>query len=106
MVDSTVVEIVRRYLKVLRDERIPASLAIVFGSAARGGTTPASDIDLLIVAPEYDKDSWSTEADMWRLTLRVDPRIEPIPVGERQMSEDDVSPLLEGARREGVIVTG
>jgi predicted nucleotidyltransferase len=43
--DSLVREIVRRLLAVIRPKRI-----ILFGSAASGGMTPDSDIDLLVVA--------------------------------------------------------
>ncbi len=48
MLDETLLdEIVRRILEVSSPERI-----ILFGSAARGGMTNDSDIDLLIVEPE------------------------------------------------------
>ncbi len=40
-------EIVQRVLSVARPDKI-----ILFGSAATGGMTPDSDIDLLIVEPE------------------------------------------------------
>ena len=46
-VDETLLkEVVRRVLTVARPEKI-----ILFGSAATGGMTPDSDLDLLIVEP-------------------------------------------------------
>jgi len=38
------------------------------------------------------------------VAARTDSRIEPIPCGERQWIEDDVTPIIEIARREGVQV--
>jgi uncharacterized protein len=38
---------------------------------------------------------------LWRLSARVDSRIEPIPCGERQWEEDDASSIVEIARRHG-----
>src|ERR1017187_2373958 len=49
-VDETLLdEIVRRVLSVARPDKI-----ILFGSAAAGKMTSDSDIDLLIVEPEFD----------------------------------------------------
>ena len=45
--DSIVKEIVRRILSVAKPDKI-----ILFGSAAAGGMTRDSDIDLLVVEPE------------------------------------------------------
>jgi hypothetical protein len=42
---------------------------------------------------------------LWRMTVTTDSRIEPIAVGERQWLEDDTSPIVEIARREGEVVT-
>jgi predicted nucleotidyltransferase len=45
--DKIIAEIVRRILTVIQPDRI-----ILFGSAATGGMTKDSDIDLLIVEPD------------------------------------------------------
>lgn len=42
---------------------------------------------------------------LWRLAAQKDSRIEPIPCGERQWLEDDVSAIIEIARREGEAIT-
>lgn len=106
MVDPEVIRIVRRYLAVLRQHDIPATGAVVYGSHAKGTARPDSDIDLLVVSPAFDSDRWSLDQELWRLTLKVDPRIEPIPVGQRQLLEDRTSPVVEMARREGIVIDG
>ena len=102
MPDSKIIEAVQKYLAVLNEHGIPAERAILFGSRARGTGDADSDIDILVVSSQFDEDRWACEADLWRWTLEVDPRIEPIPVGERQLVEDGVSPIIEMARREGI----
>ena len=106
MVDPEVIRTVRRYLSVLRQHDIPTTGAVLYGSHARGTARPDSDIDVLVVSPAFDSDRWSRDRELWRLTLKVDARIEPIPVGQRQFLEDQTSPLVEIARREGIAIDG
>jgi len=89
---------------VLRQHNIPATGLVVYGSHVRGTARPDSDIDVLVVSPAFDSDRWSLDRELWRLTLKVDTRIEPVPVGQRQLLEDRASPLLEIARREGITI--
>lgn len=106
MVDPEVIRTVRRYLSVLRQHDIPATGAVLYGSHARGTARADSDIDVLVVCPAFDSDRWSQDRELWHLTLKVDVRIEPIPVGQRQFLEDQTSPLVEIARREGITIDG
>ena len=106
VVDPEVIRTVRRYLSVLREHKIPATRAVLYGSHARGTARPDSDIDVLVVSPAFDLDRWSHDVDLWRLTLKVDARIEPVPVGQVQLLEDRASPIVEMARREGLTIDG
>jgi len=38
---------------------------------------------------------------LWELRATTDSRIEPIGVGEREWEDDDATPIIEIARREG-----
>jgi len=105
MVDSAIVTSVRRYLSALPSEGIHAHRAVLFGSFARDRDDEWSDIDLIVIAPEFDgpRDLAQVEA-LWRATLAADVRIEPIPCGEREWETDDTRPILEIARREGIAI--
>lgn len=106
MVDAAVVNTIRDYLREVRLSGIQASRAILFGSYARGTSLPDSDIDVLIIAPEFDpQPQRQLAAQLWRVRAKSDNRIEPIAVGEKQWIDNDESPLLEIARREGIEVT-
>jgi len=102
MVDEAIVDIVRRYLIALRDRGIDVSTGVVFGSYATGQPDRWSDIDVLVVSDRFDPPRDRKDIDtLWDVTLEVDNRIEPIACGRRQWLEDDVSTVVEIARREG-----
>lgn len=106
MVAQPIVETVRMYLRTVRENGIPVSFGVIFGSQARGTAHKLSDIDLLVISPHFDgkKDRRET-SKLWRLTVNTDNRVEPFPVGEKEWLEDDSRAIVEIARREGQIVT-
>ncbi|MGE4345049.1 MAG: nucleotidyltransferase domain-containing protein [Geoalkalibacter sp.] len=94
-----------KYLNAVKEAGIEVDFAVAFGSQVKGGTHEWSDIDLLIVSPSFDSlQDRSVVNLLWRLTARVDSRIEPIPCGSRQWREDDSSVIIETARKEGEIL--
>ena len=102
MADASVVRAVQSYLAAVRRSGIHAERGILFGSHARGDARPDSDVDVLIIAPEFDEPYAARRIDLlWELRVRTDSRIEPLPVGERQWETDDASAIIEIARREG-----
>lgn len=105
MLEQSVLTSVKRYLAALREAGVGVEMAVVFGSQAVGKAHEWSDIDLLVIAPQFDtlKDR-STVNLLWHLAARVDSRIEPIPCGSRQWREDDSSAIIEIARREGEVL--
>ena len=105
MAEDPVVSAVRRYLAVLPTVGIHPSRAVLFGSFARGEADQDSDIDLVVIAPEFDAGrDFDTIKSLWETTLLADNRIEPIPCGEREWESGDGRPILEIARREGVVI--
>lgn len=105
MLEQAILKSVRNYLSAVRDSGIDAEFIVIFGSQTKGTTNEWSDIDVLVVAPQFDcmKDR-SLINLLWRLAARVDSRIEPLPCGSRQWREDDSSAIIEIARREGEIL--
>jgi len=102
MVERTILRTIQGYLDAVRQADIHVSRAILYGSHARGDAHPDSDIDILVIAPEFDEPYNKRRVDLlWELRARSDSRIEPTPVGERQWHEDDSSAIIEIARREG-----
>lgn len=106
MVDESVVKTVRKYLKRLVESGVTVHHVVVFGSHASGHAHSESDIDLLVVSSRFDGEHKRKDVNLlWRIAARVDSRIEPIAVGQRQFEEDDSSAIIEIARREGQIIS-
>jgi len=102
MVEPAIVRVVQSYLTAVSARGLAVRQAILFGSHARGDAHPDSDVDILVIAPEFDEPYDKSRVDLlWELRAQTDSRIEPIAVGERQWREDDASALIETARREG-----
>jgi len=104
MVDQSVIAIVREYLEVLMEHDVPVAFAILYGSYARGDQRADSDIDVLVVSDAFDKDWPKWNRLLWELLIYVDYRIEPIPVTPHQLETDDLSMVIEMARREGIVI--
>lgn len=105
MVDKSIIEAVRKYMLALQDKGLSVRRGVIFGSYATGKSHQWSDIDVIVVSPEFDKAYRRKELDLlWRTTATTDTRIEPVPCGERQWEEDDSTAIIEIARREGVLV--
>lgn len=103
MVDSGIIESVKKYLSRLNEEGIPVQFGVIFGSYARGKANEWSDIDLVVVSKKYDQDYSHEEVNrLWRAAARTDSRIEPIPCGAEEWEKNDESIIIEMARREGV----
>jgi predicted nucleotidyltransferase len=104
MVEHSIEQSVKCYLQAVRGTGIHATRAILYGSRARGTAKPDSDIDLIVIAPEFDllADRALMER-LWQLRARTDPRIEPIACGEAEWAAP-LTPraIIEIAHREGI----
>ena len=106
MVESTITSAIKRYVLALSTFGIHTNRLVLFGSFARGDANEWSDIDLVVIAPEFDGPRELTLVEkLWLATASADNRIEPIPCGELEWETDGSRPILEIARREGVIIT-
>lgn len=102
MDERTILRVVQNYLEIVRRAGIHVDRAILFGSHVRREAHPDSDIDIIVIAPEFDEpnnEKWMNL--LWELRAKSDSRIEPVPVGQRQWQEDNTSSIIEIARREG-----
>lgn len=105
MLEQSVLKAVSAYIEALRSHGITVDQAVVFGSQVNGHAHAWSDIDLLVVSPQFDdmKDRSGINL-LWRLAARIDSRIEPIPCGSRQWRDDDSLAIIEIARQQGELL--
>ncbi len=106
MVEPTILKIIQDYMQAVNQAGIQAQRGVLFGSWARGNAKPHSDIDLVVIAPQFDSPNRKLVDRLWELRLTTPEtwRIEPIACGEQQWHQDDSSLILEMARREGQII--
>ena len=102
MVQKEIIEIVRQYIRNLRNDGIIIKFAYLYGSFARNEALPDSDIDVLLVSDMFDTDDDYILSKPWLPKYRNDFRIEPISIGTKRFQTDDVSPIIQIAQREGV----
>ncbi len=105
MVNAKVIKIVKEYLDELAGKGIEIKKAFIYGSQANGTASPDSDIDLMLVSPLFDDETDKYMPALWLSNIRTENRIEPIAIGEKRFIEDDVSPIIEIVRQEGVEIT-
>jgi predicted nucleotidyltransferase len=108
MVEETIVGVVRDYLTVVNQAGIQADRAVIFGSWARGEAKPDSDIDLVVLAPEFDEGhDRDLVGRLWELRIEIPQawRIEPVACGEREWLKDTSRAIIEIARQEGEMIT-
>jgi predicted nucleotidyltransferase len=108
MVAQSIIDLIRTYLIAVNDTGIRTNQAVLFGSWAKGKAHEDSDIDLVVITPDFDG-AWDRNLvdKLWELTGLVPDawRIEPIACGEREWLENDERLILEIARQEGQVIT-
>lgn len=92
-VPDRVKKIVDLYIKKLRENNIPISQAILFGSFAQGTAGKWSDIDLAIVSEIFEGDRFADRGKLRRIKLSVSNDLEILPFRPQDFTEDD--PLVK-----------
>lgn len=106
IVEVTVAETIKSYLARLPRYGIHARRAILFGSQATGTADQWSDIDLIVLAPEFDGEyPYELRRQLWIARPDEGAPVQPIACGEREWEVDDGRPILEIARREGIEIS-
>jgi uncharacterized protein len=77
MTQEEIIEILKQYCWLLNSSGISVSRAYLYGSYSRIEATPDSDIDILIVSPLFDEQNDLLKVKAWRLTEKVNNKIEP-----------------------------
>jgi predicted nucleotidyltransferase len=99
MAKREIVEILKKYIIVLRSEGITIDKAYLYGSYLSNTATDESDIDIMIVTEK--EDDYLT-GKIWSLTRKVNSKIEPYLVGKRRFFNNENSPLIDLVKRTGL----
>ena len=99
MVARSIIDTAREFAQAV-NRRFPVKCVVLYGSYARGNPQKYSDIDIAVVLQQEPEDILKTEAELFRLGMDVDVRIEPIIVDENH----DPSGFYEDISRYGTVV--
>ena len=69
--------VIRKYLKILRENNIPIWHIYLFGSYAKGSQCKDSDIDLAVFWDKDNIDGFLEDVQLFKFTKDIDLRIEP-----------------------------
>ncbi len=91
---------IQTYLKILKEDDLPITRVLLFGSYAKGTAKSWSDVDLCIISPRF-RDPWLALQYLW--SKRVEDKgatIEPIGFSPKDFAEE--SPLIQEVKRSGI----
>ena len=71
-------KIAKKYAEKLKAENYPFAAIYLFGSYANNNANKWSDIDVAVISDKLKKNWNKNEDTLWRYTIAVDSRIEPI----------------------------
>ncbi len=100
MAKGEIVEILKKYIFVLRSEGIKVDKAYLYGSYLSNTATDDSDIDIMIVVENEDD---YLAGRIWSLTRKINSKIEPFLVEkQRFINNNEDSPLIELVKTTGL----
>lgn len=102
MAKREIVDLLKKYILVLRSEGITVDKAYLYGSYLSNTATDESDIDVMIVTE--NEDDYLT-GKVWSLTRKVNSKIEPYLVGKGRFVNDNDSPLIDLVKRTGLEIS-
>jgi predicted nucleotidyltransferase len=102
MAKREIVELLKKYIFILRSEGITVDKAYLYGSYLSNIATNNSDIDIMIVTE--NEDDYLT-GKVWSLTKKVNSKIEPFLVEKARFYSNENSPLIDLVKKTGLEIT-
>ena len=101
MVAPSIIETIRKYIAQIPDD-LGLKKVYLFGSFAHGKEQEESDIDIALVL-ENMSNFFATQMLLMRLRRKIDLRIEPHPIGEKDFNS--MNPFACEIQRNGIEIT-
>ena len=105
MAKREVIDILKKYVVLLKSEGIAVEKAFLYGSYSLGRETDDSDIDLMIVTNDKDADNDFIAGKVWQLTRKINTKIEPFLIGRNRFNKNNHSPLIDLIKEKGIEIS-
>ena len=102
MAKREVIELLKKYIILLKSEGISVKKAFLFGSYSNNTASENSDIDIMIVSDNYDETDDEISGKAWQLTKKINTKIEPLLIGVKKFINSDSSPLINTIKTKGI----
>ena len=102
MANSEVVDLIRKYVLLLNAEGISVYKAYLFGSYSTDSASDSSDIDVMIVSDKFDETDDLAAGKIWKLTRKINTKIEPFLIGIKKYRDDSSSPFVSMIKTNGI----
>lgn len=86
------ITIAKRYIQELRRHKIRVTRAYLYGSYAGGKADRDSDIDIVVVSPQFTGVRFKDSYAISRYCRNIDLRISPLAYRPEHFTEDDIIP--------------
>ena len=96
------IELVKKYLLILKGKNISIQKALLFGSYVKGNYREDSDIDIAIVSSNFTGDRFSDRRMIVPLRRGIDSRIEPMPFTPEDFSGGGI--LINEIKKTGQVI--
>ena len=100
ILDQSILIPIRQFVDKLKQDKLPISQILIFGSWAKGTATQYSDIDIGVVSSQFGKDEMKEMAYLLKKTRGIDAPIEPHPVGVIDL-QNETTPLYAEIKKWG-----
>ena len=88
MVKNETLDIVQKYISILKENNINVQYVYLFGSYVQDNYNSDSDIDLAVIIDRFD-DSLSIQLKMMKLRRNIDTRLEPHPYTSKEWTKEN-----------------
>ncbi len=102
MAKKEIIATLGKYIALLRAEGITVNNAFLYGSYSSDTETDDSDIDLMIVTNNTDANNDFIVGKIWKLTRKINTKIEPFLIGLNRFNENNYSPLIDSVKKNGI----
>jgi len=102
MATKEVIDLLKKYIFLLNSEGVSVNKAFLYGSYMNNTADENSDIDVMIVADNFDENDDLMIGKIWNLTRKINTKIEPFLIGAKKYKNDNSSPLINLVKTKGI----
>ncbi len=102
MVKKEIIEIVKKFINAMKSKNINVHKVLLFGSFVNEKDNLWSDIDIAVISSDFGKDRFIERTLLTGISCKIDPRIEPYPVGQYEFEKETWKTMIHEIKLNGI----